>query len=105
MIRKPKGQNDPLESTARRLAERYGEMPGLFIAALTATAAAESCSAAGAGGTPSMLCTSPSGFPPLPADFPPLPAGFPPLPTAFPPDALPPRQGESGRGVGEQADA
>src|SRR5262245_42853584 len=67
-----------------------------------ATSTAESCSAAGAGGTPSMSRTSRSPFPPLPAVCPP---GFPPLPAALPPGARPPRQGESGCGVGEQADA
>src|SRR5262249_2928670 len=49
----------------------------------------------GAGGTPSSPRASRSAFPPLLAESPP---GGPPLPA-------PPRQEESGRGVGEQADA
>src|SRR6516162_9172194 len=44
---------------------------------------------------PPLLAESPPGGPPLPAELPP---GAPPLPA-------PPRQEESGRGVGEQADA
>src|SRR5262249_57915146 len=60
-----------------------------------ATASAETCSAAGTSGTPSRPLTGRSAFPPLPAELRP---GGPPLPA-------PPRQGESGRGVGEQADA
>src|SRR5262249_45300203 len=60
-----------------------------------ATASAETCSAAGTSGTPSRPLTGRSAFPPLPAELPP---GGTPLPA-------PPGQGESGRGVGEQADA
>src|SRR5262245_34514757 len=59
-----------------------------------------------AGGTPSRPRASRNAFPPLPAGLPP---GGPPLPAESPPDGpplpAPPRQGESGRGVGEQADA